>query len=299
MLKKLLGRAGHAGTTRSNTAYDFTGDRFVVHFDDVPGARTDIARTKFDAYVAPLLAEFAQWARSSRETTNFTYDLAPLDYDYLAHTLAVVCGRDPATMAGFVDEVRQDAELADWYREARQHVPQAVRLDDQLRLGRRVGWYAAARALKPALIVEAGVDTGIGALALLAALKRNAEEGHAARYVGIDISPTAGKLIGGPYADFAEMVHGDSVESLAALDGEVGMFVSDSDHSREYERREYETVAPRLTGNAIVIADNAHVTDELMQFAARSERRFLYFQENPRDHWFRVRPAGIGFAFAG
>ncbi|MEQ8660926.1 MAG: hypothetical protein RLW62_08920, partial [Gammaproteobacteria bacterium] len=198
MLKRLFGRAAASSPPRTNDTYDFAGDRFAVRFSAVPGERADIARTKFDAYIAPLLGEFAEWARSSRETTNFTYDLAPLDYDYLAHTLAVVCAGDPASMAGYVREIRDDRALADYYREARRRVPQAGRLDDQLRLGRRVGWYAAVRALKPATVVEAGVDTGIGALALLAALKRNADEGCPARYVGIDISPTAGELIGGP-----------------------------------------------------------------------------------------------------
>ena len=93
------------------------------------------------------------------------------------------------------------------------------------------------------------------------------------------------------------MIHGDSIESIAKLDCKVDLFVSDSDHSVDYERGEYETIADKLTQNAIVIADNAHVTNELQRFAMSTGRRFLYFQEHPVKHWSRMSAPGIGFCF--
>ena len=40
---------------------------------------------------------------------------------------------------------------------------------------------------------------------------------------------------------------------------------------------------------------NAHCSDELFKFAGRSGRRFLYFQERPKNHWYDG--GGIGVAF--
>jgi hypothetical protein len=42
----------------------------------------------------------------------------------------------------------------------------------QLQLGRRIGWYAFARATKPKLVVETGVHQGIGAVTLIRALEK-------------------------------------------------------------------------------------------------------------------------------
>jgi hypothetical protein len=43
------------------------------------------------------------------------------------------------------------------------------------------------------------------------------------------------------------ILYGDSIESLAKLDESIDLFINDSDHSAEYEAREYITVGPRLS----------------------------------------------------
>ena len=91
------------------------------------------------------------------------------------------------------------------------------------------------------------------------------------------------------------ILYGDSIESLAKLDESIDLFINDSDHSAEYEALEYRTIAPKLSERAIIIADNAHVTDELMRFSRASGRRFMFFREEPADHWYLG--AGIGLSF--
>jgi predicted O-methyltransferase YrrM len=161
--------------------------------------------------------------------------------------------------------------------------------------GRRLGWYAVARAIKPGTVVETGVERGHGAVILCAALMRNATEGHPGRYYGTDINPEAGYLLTEPYSAMGNILYGDSIESLKALDGTIDLFINDSDHSAEYEYREYHTVAHKLSPGAIILGDNAHVTDSLALFARETGRRFIFFREEPKNHWYPG--AGIGISF--
>ena len=75
----------------------------------------------------------------------------------------------------------------------------------------------------------------------------------------------------------------------------MDLFINDSDHSAEYEAREYHTIASKLSDRAVILGDNAHATTSLYDFAMRTNRRFLFFKEEPKGHWYRG--AGIGSAF--
>jgi predicted O-methyltransferase YrrM len=173
--------------------------------------------------------------------------------------------------------------------------PRRFNADAEPRYGRRLGWYAVARTIKPRIVVETGVDQGMGSLVLISALKRNSDEGHPGRYYGTEIDPRAGYLLTDPYKKWGEIIYGDSITSLREFHQPIDMLISDSDHSAEYERDEYQVVRDKLTPAALLLADNAHVTSALYEFARTTGRQFLFFQEKPRDHWYPG--AGIGLAF--
>jgi predicted O-methyltransferase YrrM len=149
--------------------------------------------------------------------------------------------------------------------------------------------------MKPRVVVETGVDKGMGSCVLTAALRRNAQEGVAGKYYGTDINPRAGYLLSGPYAEFGEILYGDSIESLKALDAQIDLFINDSDHSADYEALEYETIAHKLTAHAVLLSDNAHCSGRLLDFSLDRNRSFLFYQEKPVNHWYPG--AGIGFSF--
>jgi predicted O-methyltransferase YrrM len=236
------------------------------------------------------------WSLRSRETTNFTYDLTERNRAHLASFVAVVTEKSPAEIRRHIEELESDAELREHIRQAARNSPRSHPSDAETRYGRRLGWYAFVRALKPSVVIETGVDKGLGACVLTAALRRNAAEGKPGRYYGTDINPNAGFLLSGPYAEHGRILYGDSIESLRALDEKsIDLFINDSDHSADYEAREYQTVADRLSPKALIIGDNAHCSDKLIAFAEKTGRRFLFFQERPADHWYPG--AGIGVAW--
>src|SRR5439155_2350261 len=109
--------------------------------------------------------------------------------------------------------------------------------DRQARFGRRIGWYAMVRATKPLLVVETGVDKGLGSCVIAAALMRNAKEGSPGKLLALDINPNAGYLLAAPYDKFGTMVYGDSLASIAAMKEPIDLFIHDSDHSAEHEAK--------------------------------------------------------------
>jgi hypothetical protein len=246
-------------------------------------------------YYWPRLRTGISWLSNSRETSNFTYDLTQRNMEHLAELLAVVLRMPAADIAGYIRELGDDQAL-------KETIVARVKLrgthggyDPVARFGRRIGWYALVRATKPRLVVETGVEKGLGAMVLCAALMRNAQEGFDGRYLGTDIDPGAGGLFCGPYNAMGKILYGDSIESLSGLDATIDLFINDSDHSAEYEGREYRVVGPKLAERAIIIGDNAHVTDELLKYSRETGRQFLFFSEEPAKHWYLG--AGIGLSY--
>ena len=229
-------------------------------------------------YFRPSIGKAIRWSFISREVANYTYDLTGTNLSYLAHTVSVVTEVDPAIVAQYLQELSADDTL-------KQHVLQQTASsgmkhcsDPVFRVGRRAGWYAFVSAIKPRLVVETGVDRGHGALVICSALIRNKSEGYDGRYIGTDIDSNAGFLFTRPYSEYGEILYGDSIDSLRGL-SDIDLFINDSDHSAEYEYKEYLTVADKLTPSAVILGDNSHVSDSLRRFSEMRHRRFLFFQE--------------------
>ena len=246
-------------------------------------------------YINRNLPDYLRWLFQSHEETNFTYDIPASNRLYLEFTISVVTGKPLDLVQGYVLEIEEDEQLRTILRNATRESPFRFVSDVEPRYGRRIGWYALARIIKPKVILETGVDKGLGAAILCAALMRNAAEGHQGRYYGTDINHEAGWLLKAPYSDFGEILYGDSIESLRRFDRPIDLFINDSDHSAAYEIQEYETIADKLNKNAVILGDNAHKTSGLAEFAVSRGRRFLFFQERAKNHWYPG--AGIGFCF--
>ncbi len=246
-------------------------------------------------YQAAPLANSVAWLFTSREITNFTYNLSATNRRYLASLLSIVTGTSSGQVLEFIEEIQNDTALKEHVAAAIARSPHRNQADREVAFGRRIGWYACVRATRPKVVVETGVDKGLGACVLTSALMRNNAEGHPGYYYGTDINPEAGYMLSGRYATFGEILYGDSLSLLRNLTKEVDLFINDSDHSAEYEEREYAAIESKLAPQAIVLGDNAHVTEKLLDFAIASGRKFLFFQEKPEKHWYPG--GGIGIAY--
>ena len=253
------------------------------------GERLEIA-SKY--YLAPYLRKLAHWLNNSKERTNFTYDLTENNRSQMESMASFICDTPFETIKGYVQELLDDGDLQAHHASMASQIPN---MDTRLRPGRRIFWYALIRALKPRCVIETGVDKGMGSIIICAALIRNRAEGYEGDYFGTDINVKAGRLLSGPYAECGRILYGDSIASLEKFDQKIDLFINDSDHSADYEAREYQTIEGKLSPNAVLLGDNSHVTDRLSAFAHGSGRAFLFAAEAPKDHWYPG--AGVGVAF--
>lgn len=246
-------------------------------------------------YAARPIAALFDWLVESRETTNYTYDLSALNLDQLAWFVAVVAGIEYPGARRYVDEIVSDAALKQHIAAVTGSTDGVLISDTVARYGRRIGWYAFVRATKPKVVVETGVDKGLGSCVLAAAILRNRAEGSEGRFWGLDINPKAGQLLQGPYREPTTLLYGDSIAVLGGFDQPIDLFIHDSDHRAEHERAELLAVKDKMVPGGLLLSDNAHITSELSGFAQRSGRRFLFFREQPERHFYPG--AGIGAAF--
>lgn len=264
-----------------------------------PGLRSAAVfaiRTRTAIVFASLYsARMFSWLLRSREHTNITFDLTDNNRLQMAAFVSHISGKSFDDVIKYFSELEGDQRLNKHIKQCIEKNRLRFKMDDQVRWGKRLGWYAFVRAVKPNVVVETGVDKGLGALAITAALRRNALEGRPGQYYGTDINPSAGALFGAPYNVHGEILFGDSIVSLKKLTQPIDLFINDSDHSAEYEEAEYEVIADKLSDHGIILGDNCHVTDRLLMFSMRHGRGFLFFAERPKDHWYPG--GGIGASF--
>ena len=239
--------------------------------------------------------EILNWGIESKEDTNFTYDLKEGNLVYLAHTIAVVTKVDYKVVLEYIKEAQNDQELTDHIINTTKNSPHAPFADLRTGFAKRLGWYAFVRITKPEIVVETGIDKGLGGVLLCAGLLRNKAEGFPGAYFGTDINPEAGYLLTGKYKEVGTVLYGDSIESLKTFTKPIDLFINDSDHSASYEYNEYVTIKPLLTQKSIVLGDNSHVTDKLAQFSGENGRHFLFFKEEPAHHWYPGGGIGISY----
>ena len=241
---------------------------------------------------------FIRWLVASREIGNYTYDLTATNKRYLISFVAHLTATPRTEIEAYLAELDNDHALRAHILRATRESPARRFADERVDYGRRLGWYVLGRALKPRLVIETGVDKGLGSCVLAAMILRNRDEGYEGRYIGTEIDPTAGYLFSGRYAEAGQIIYNDSIKTLESLCDEIDFFVNDSDHSATYEAREYQVIESKLSNRALIIGDNAHESagsDALCRFAEATGRDFVFFQESPKDHFYAG--AGIGAAF--
>jgi hypothetical protein len=243
-------------------------------------------------YDARIIGRSVDWLVRNRETTNFTYDLNSLNRDQLCWFISAVTGAEIGQVRAWMRELEDDSHLTGHLTSRLSSNPRRRICATEPHWARRSGWYAIIRATQPEHVVETGTHLGLGSCVIAAALLRN---GHG-RLTTIDIDPEAGYLIGEPWASVIDRRAGNSIDVLGEL-RDVDVFLHDSLHTYDYETSELTAVEPNLNPDAIVLSDNAHDSAALSDWAERTGRHYLFFKEQPIDHWWPGD--GIGAAWAG
>jgi hypothetical protein len=231
---------------------------------------------------------FIAWAP---EPDNFTYEIA--NQDELAHWVATVGRADQAVARRYIAEAEADAVLASRLHAATRRHWLWVKREPPF--GRRLGWYALARILKPELVIETGVHDGLGSLLLLRALERNRADGSDGRLVSFEVNPAGGWLVG-QHSQWELRVQSseDGLPEVLADASPVGMYVYDGWHTHDDELAELKTVAPHLASAGVLLSDDAQVTKALAEFCRQADYEYHEFQEHPTGHFYPGAVLGAG-----
>ena len=213
------------------------------------------------------------------EVDTFTYDLA--NEHELVNVTARALGMTPKRVAALFDEARGDPLLGPGLHK---RVRWRFDFKRRVRFGRRYAWYAIAREVKPAVIVETGIKDGLGSVLLLRALQRNAAEGSPGRLISFDLYPDKGWLVPDALRERWRPIFASTGDALGpALDGlEVGMLVHDSDPASA--AFEYRTALSHAAPRLALVAGTAHHSDALRDLCAERGVPYAYFHDQPRRH---------------
>jgi predicted O-methyltransferase YrrM len=134
--------------------------------------------------------------------------------------------------------------------------------------------YAAVRALRPEILVETGVPSGVSSTYLLLALERNKKGTLHSVEIGDPAYLPAGTSPGWIVPDWLRTrwrLHmGDVATVLPGLLrdlGEVDVFIHDSLHSYEHMKFEFELAVPFIKCGGLLIADDALWNPAFVEFA--------------------------------
>ncbi len=233
-----------------------------------------------------------RWLVLETEKVPTAYALTERNRRQLAAYVAAIGDLPMESVLECIEELEQDKALRDHLRAG---PPEAARLaNTDSHYGSRAAAYVLTRLRRPRTVVECGVADGLLGCVVGAALERNTAEGHPGFYFGLDPHPGAGRLLEGRYQRHGWIMAGAPLEALKEIE-RVDLFLHSRRCSHEHELREYETLKSRLSEDAIVLSSTAHENDALYAFALDHERNFLYFAEEPFEHWYRG--GGLGAAF--
>jgi len=140
--------------------------------------------------------------------------------------------------------------------------------------------YAVIRVLRPEVVVETGVGSGVSSTFILTAMERNG----AGRLYSVDL-PLAnegllpeerrtGWLVPERLRDRWKLTLGDARKELPALLerlGEVDCFYHDSDHSYEHMTWEFNEAYPRIRPGGVLLSDDITENAAWDEFAAAAE----------------------------
>ncbi|HET6868955.1 MAG TPA: class I SAM-dependent methyltransferase [Solirubrobacteraceae bacterium] len=232
-----------------------------------------------------------QFVLASPEPDNYTYEIT--NEAELAAWAAGVARCEEADARALVQEPSHDVELAERLRTATAH--HWLWTKSSPPFGKRLGWYALARALRPRRVIEIGAHDGLGSMLLLRALELNQREGFPGTLVSFDVNPAAGWLVGEhPLWELRIQSSDKGLPEVVSPAAPVDMLVYDGWHTFEAEYADLRAAADHLSPGGVLVSDDAQVTRALAHLA--EERGFDYseFQEIPVDHFYPGAMLGAG-----
>ena len=281
--KKLFFRSTNMSSLKKFIQTSYTGRIMLIIYR---------LRVALSYYQKPFKNIFI-WLFTSREFTNFTYDLTSLNKNHLISFVSNITGSSVDEIEKYISEVEEDLALSDHVEAVTMQSSYRYVADTKAKYARKLGWYAVVRAIKPKVVVEAGTDKGLSACLISKALQKNDEDGFSGFLYTVDKNPEAGYLFTSTYQQFGTMLTGDIISILENFPDQIDLFIHDTIPA--LEKAVLSAVNFKLSKHAFLLSNWSHATNDLMEFAKSQNKSFLFFCEQPDNHWYPG--GGIGAAY--
>jgi len=228
------------------------------------------------------------WLIKEREFTNYFYEISDINKKYLITFLSNITECDETKINNFFSEIENDIEFNTYISDQLRKNSRGSEIALPLLLGRRLAWYALIRIFKPEVVVETGTDKGIGTLVMARALERN----RSGKIFTLDSDPFAGALIDLNKWTNIEFLKGNSIKLLNEFKT-IDFFIHDSNHDYSYEYSEFNSIEGKLSPSSVVLSDNSHISEALLDWSTKHGRRFYFFKEQSINHWHAGDGLGV------
>lgn len=189
------------------------------------------------------------------------HDLLGIDERFLAS----VTDSSPCELRSFLNEPFSDGEFARYLGQCEPQLRAAFHPGNDPYAKKVLLQYAITRAIKPDLIVETGVASGISSTYLLMACRLN----RRGRVCSIDIDngeylppgKSTGWMVREDLRANWTLLLGDAkilLPRLLAELGKIDIFIHDSSHTYEQMRFEFELGYPHIRSGGLLLSDDAN-----------------------------------------
>lgn len=230
-------------------------------------------------------AAAVRWGIRCRDPDVRGYRTDKLNQYELCSVISFVSRRSLTEILAYNQEIQSDGLLENHIRAAVSQTPEKWSSDADYQLGRRLSYYLLVRALRPRFVVEAGVDRGLGALVISRALERNAAEGAAGDYLGLEADGGKDPFLYARYpGKIGTVVRGDSATEVARLKKKIDLFIHDTCTEPTHVKEQIGAVRHALANDGVVVT--SWLLDGFVDFAMEDGRRFLTHKDQPLEHWY-------------
>ena len=159
--------------------------------------------------------------------------------------------------------------------------------------------YLLARTIKPNLIIESGIDKGLGSSLLCYAQFKNREEKqNDYRYIGVDIAKKNKFYFdkkNNLFSNF-EFIYEDSIKFLNKFSEKNKiMYISDAEHNYDFEIKEYNLIKKQFKNGSIIISDNN--SGSLNDFSKTNNKKISKFKEKSKNFWYKGATTTISYFY--
>ena len=253
--------------------------------------------SKFNLYLRYKKKKFflgLKWIFFGREISNFSYEINNIDE--ILHTCQIITSSEIHKLKNILNEINfENSDLKDFFSDNFFNNYEKKNI-----FGRRLLWYILVRSLKPNLVIESGVDKGLGSALMIYAQYKNTQEekNKNFEYVGTDIIEKKNFLFNFKNSKFKmyKFIFEDTLKFLQNFkDKKKIIYISDAEHNYDFELKEFNLIKKNLIDNSVIISDNN--SGSLSSFSIKNNKKLIYFHEEPKNFWYGGGTSSVSYFY--